>query len=92
MIDSNPEVPVACHEAASVRTDMTKILAILTAGLALFLGGVFGVMLSGFVIYAARLIQLRPRLILSGLADRTAPPFGSTRSSQPRKAEPSRLC
>ena len=34
---------------------MTKILAILTAGLALFLGGVFGMMLSGFGIFAARL-------------------------------------
>jgi hypothetical protein len=55
VIDSNPEVPVAWHEAASTRTDMTHILAIFTAGLALFLGGVFGMMLSGFGIYAARL-------------------------------------
>jgi hypothetical protein len=34
---------------------MTKFFALLTGGLALFLGGVFGMMLSGFGIYAARL-------------------------------------
>jgi hypothetical protein len=34
---------------------MSKIFAILVASLALFLGGVFGMMLSGFGIFAARL-------------------------------------
>jgi len=48
-------VHVPCHEAASEPTDKTQIFAILVASLALFLGGAFGMMLSGFGIFAARL-------------------------------------
>jgi hypothetical protein len=53
--DSNPEAYAAFDQNASARDDMTNIFAIFAGVLALFLGGVFGVMLSGFGIHAARL-------------------------------------